>query len=241
MFDLENKFVNAVLNSEKEKVEKHNVVEKYLNNGLFEKIKIELTDIEIYYDSVGKWFFRLNDVFDSIQKIQIDINRNRFTRKGMTTTYNKLLKSLNDYNLYLASFHDLSLHLLVAVLRIKITHKNITWNKIKNYSPSEINLIMEELFTLLEGEIKFRNSSLHDFDYSWIEKYFSYETIRFLSIMSFPELKIVLEPLQKPLVHIANLELIEIKENVSDKIKTLEKTTYKLFNCFMKYYEKSEV
>ena len=94
------------------------------------------------------------------------------------------------------------------------------------------------MYKLLKAEIKYRNSSLHDFDYSWIEKYFSYETIRLVNIMRFQEFNELLEPLQKPLVYYANLELTKIKVDTAEKIKMLENITYDLFKELKTIYER---
>jgi hypothetical protein len=241
MFNLDNKFVKLVLENEKAKIVKYDLSGKYIKKGLVKKLKIQLTDNEYYYDTVAKWFFRLSDVIDSIQNIQIQINRNRFTRKSITTTYNKLVKNINDYNIYLASYHDLLLHLLIAVLRINLPHKNIAWNKIKDYCSNDIKVSVGKIYSLLKEEIEYRNSSLHDFNYSWMEKYFTYETIRLISIMRFPEIKTIMEPLQAPLVYNANIELSEIKKSIEYKIKVLENTTYDFFEKLVKWYEKKSL
>lgn len=238
MFDFKNTFISLIIENEKRKIENHDIVQKIIEKGLVENISIIMNDRELYNDSVAKWFFRLIDTFDAVQKIQIVIQRYRFTRKGLSTTYSKLLKSLNDYNIYLASYHDLLLHFIVAVIKIEIVHKNITWSKIKFNCSDKIQAIMNNIYILLQDEIKFRNSSLHDFDYRWIEQYFSYDTVRFINIMGFTELKEILIPLQGPLVVNANLELSQIKEEINTKLQKLESMTYDLLNELMFFYER---
>lgn len=236
MFDMSNKFVNELLTDQK------NFLLKNINLKNFDlfdrKNEIQLSAKDYYIYKVSNWFFRLNDNLAQLQDSDLLKKNVRFQKRNIYKSYISFLKYIKAIIIDISSYHDLLFHFLFQLNKMNIYDNNLTWEVIKpNLDDNTIN-IMNELYNKIKTEINFRNRALHDFDYSWMDKYIGSKAVTLCENHFFKQMESILLPYQKSLIKEMNLNAKKIQLLFIDKVNTLKSLTQKLFLIQYKNYKK---
>lgn len=196
---------------------------------------------DLYCLKVAKWFNNFTRAYYYLENENI-INKNyRITKNNIFNIYQQIVKDLRDHVINIATYHDLLLHLLNEVYGINANSKNISWKSIgQRITEENIKQQMTKIYSYIKKEISYRNATLHDMNFLWLDDYLSIEVNQICGMLPIEDIKLqrLIEPLKAPLRISLKAIMDKIKKDESKRISNIKKETEKLFDYLCAPYMK---
>jgi hypothetical protein len=215
--------------------------EKVYSEGKFKYIENIIYKDDLYRKNVFHAINRLLSVYEQYDSIIVEIEKSSISFANSIIEANDLINRMIIYFAYTSTIRDLICFLACSIFNLGIEEKDCSWKlTVNNYwiKKAEVSKVINNIYGLIEIQIKKRNQILHEFDHAFIDEMLGEQTAQLLRELAIPYFKKKLEYKKDEIEKCIDDSMTKVKVEIRQIYNELNNELMKLFDLLeMKYHE----